>query len=54
MWYRALGVPSYGASGSFMKDSDDYSHGLNERYPLTNLEPAINYYLVLLKDLAAK
>jgi acetylornithine deacetylase/succinyl-diaminopimelate desuccinylase-like protein len=54
MWYRALGVPSYGASGSFMKDSDDYSHGLNERYPLVNVGPVINYYLVLLKDLAAK
>ena len=54
MWYRALGIPSYGASGTFMKDSDDFAHGLNERMPLINIKPAITYYLVLLKDLAAK
>lgn len=54
IWYRALGIPSYGASGTFIKDSDDYSHGLNERSPLINIKPAITYYLVLLRDLAAK
>jgi len=54
MWYRALGVPSYGASGSFIKDSDDYAHGLNERSPLINIRPAITYYLLLLRDIAAK
>ena len=54
MWYRALGVPSYGASGTFTKDSDDYSHGLNERSPLINIKPAITYYLLLFRDLAAK
>lgn len=54
MWYRALGVPSYGASGSFIKDSDDYAHGLNERSPLINIRPAITYYLLLFRDIAAK
>ncbi len=54
MWYRALGVPSYGASGNFMKDSDDYSHGLNERVPLGNIAPGIKYYDTLLRELASK
>lgn len=54
MWYRALGVPAYGASGTFMKDSDDYSHGLNERVPLANIGASITYYLILLKDLTSK
>ncbi|QKG72344.1 M20/M25/M40 family metallo-hydrolase [Erythrobacter mangrovi] len=54
MWYRALGVPSYGASGTFTKDSDDYSHGLNERMPIGNIDKSIDYYHVLLTELASK
>lgn len=52
MWYRALGVPSYGASPSFSKDSDDYAHGLNERVSLRNIGPGIAYYLSLFTDLS--
>ena len=52
MWYRALGVPSYGASATFSKDSDNYAHGLNERVALVNLRPSITYYLSLLTDLS--
>jgi carboxypeptidase PM20D1 len=54
MWYRAIGVPSYGASASFNKESDEYSHGLNERIPLSNIRPGITYYLSVLRDLASK
>ncbi|HQA17631.1 MAG TPA: M20/M25/M40 family metallo-hydrolase [Novosphingobium sp.] len=52
MWYRALGVPSYGASPTFSKDSEDYAHGLNERVRLSNIQPGINYYLTLLTQLS--
>jgi acetylornithine deacetylase/succinyl-diaminopimelate desuccinylase-like protein len=52
MWYRALGVPSYGASPTFSKDSEDFAHGLNERVPLSNIAPGINYYLSLFTDLS--
>lgn len=52
MWYRALGVPSYGASPLFSKDSDDYAHGLNERIALSNLGPAVGYYRSLFTDLS--
>jgi len=54
MWYRALGVPSYSASASMMKDSDEFAHGLNERLPLLNVRPGLTYYISLYKDLAAK
>ena len=54
MWYRALGVPSYGASSSFIKESDDFAHGLNERIPLLNLRPGVTYYLSVLTDLASE
>ncbi len=52
MWYRALGVPSYGASPVFSKDSEDFAHGLNERVPLSNVAPGISYYLSLFTDLS--
>ncbi|WP_374529110.1 M20/M25/M40 family metallo-hydrolase [Novosphingobium sp.] len=52
MWYRHVGVPSYGASPTFSKDSEDFSHGLNERVRLSNIAPGINYYLVLLTELS--
>ncbi len=52
MWYRALGVPSYGASPTAIKDSDDFAHGLNERVPLSNIKPGLTYYLSLFIDLS--
>jgi acetylornithine deacetylase/succinyl-diaminopimelate desuccinylase-like protein len=54
MWYRALGVPSYGASASFIKESDEFAHGLNERIPLLNVRPGITYYLSVLRNLASR
>jgi acetylornithine deacetylase/succinyl-diaminopimelate desuccinylase-like protein len=54
MWYRALGVPSYGASSSFIKESDEFAHGLNERIPLLNIRPGITYYRTVLTELASK
>ncbi|MBX3593488.1 M20/M25/M40 family metallo-hydrolase [Sphingomonas sp.] len=52
MHFRARGVPSYGISPIFMKDSDSFSHGLNERTPLSELGPSVTYYKRVLADLA--
>jgi len=52
MFFRALGVPSYGASPMFSKDSEDFSHGLNERTPVRNIAPGIVYYVSLITRLA--
>ncbi|MFN2472368.1 MAG: M20/M25/M40 family metallo-hydrolase [Sphingomicrobium sp.] len=52
MWFRYHHVPSYGASPVFMKQSDDFSHGLNERTPVAAIAPAVTYYLSLLCDLS--
>jgi acetylornithine deacetylase/succinyl-diaminopimelate desuccinylase-like protein len=49
---RPIGIPSYGASESFIKDSDDFSHGLNERLPVQSFYDGLDYWHVLLKDLA--
>jgi carboxypeptidase PM20D1 len=52
MWFRHAGVPSYGASPIFIKSSEDFSHGLNERTPVSNIRPAITYYLSLIPALS--
>jgi len=52
MWFRHKGVPSYGASPLFIKDSDEFAHGLNEREPIANIPPAIDYYLSLFTSLS--
>ena len=51
MWFRHRGVPSYGAGPIFIKDSEDFSHGLNERTPLANIPKAIDVYLILIPEL---
>lgn len=52
MWFRARGVPSYGISPMFMKASDSFAHGLNERAPLSEIGPSIVFYRGLLTELA--
>lgn len=52
MWFRSRNVASYGASPTFSKDSDDFSHGLNERAQVSNIAPGITYYLSLFTDLS--
>ncbi|WP_116092089.1 M20/M25/M40 family metallo-hydrolase [Sphingomonas crusticola] len=52
MWFRVRGVPSYGVAPIFLKDSDDFSHGLNERTQLSNIEPGVAYWKVLIKRLS--
>jgi len=51
LWFRIKGIPAYAASPVFIKNGEDFSHGLNERVPLSNIRPAIDYYLKLLPDL---
>ncbi len=51
MYFRRLGIPSYGASPVFSKDSEEFSHGLNERVRLENIRPGVTYFLSLLTDL---
>jgi carboxypeptidase PM20D1 len=52
MWFRHENVPSYGVSPIFMKTTDHFSHGLNERVPVADIPPSITYLLSLLTDLS--
>ena len=52
MFFRALGVPAYGVGGAFMKSSDDFAHGLNERVPVATIDGALFQWESILRDLA--
>jgi acetylornithine deacetylase/succinyl-diaminopimelate desuccinylase-like protein len=49
---RAAGIPTYGVSGLFLKESEDFSHGLDERIPVRSFEAEPGHWYVLLKALA--
>jgi carboxypeptidase PM20D1 len=52
MWFRGKGVPSYGVSPLFMKSSDSFAHGLNERIPVGEIAPAVTFYKAVITELA--
>lgn len=52
MHFRAQGVPSYGVSGLFMKDSDEFAHGLDERVPISAIDGALAHWDSVFKALA--
>lgn len=52
LYFRAKGVPSYGVSGLFMKPSDDFTHGLNERAPISAVAGALDHWHTLLTEIA--
>jgi acetylornithine deacetylase/succinyl-diaminopimelate desuccinylase-like protein len=54
VFYRAAGIPTYGVDGLFIKDSDDFSHGLNERVPAESFYNNLMHWRVLLTTLAGR
>lgn len=50
--FRALGVPSYGVAASFLRPEDDFSHGLDERLPLSTINPGLLLWHSLLTELS--
>jgi len=52
--FRAAGIPTYGVGGVFMRPKDDFSHGLNERIPVDGFYSSLDYWYLLLKDLAGR
>ncbi len=54
VYTRGMGVPTYGMSAGFIKDSDNYMHGLNERVPVKSFYDYLDFWYVLVKDLAGQ
>jgi acetylornithine deacetylase/succinyl-diaminopimelate desuccinylase-like protein len=49
---RGAGIPTYGVSGIFLKDSESFSHGLNERVPVRSFYRGLTHWYVLIEELA--
>jgi len=52
--YRAAGIPTYGVAGLFMRDKDQFAHGLNERVEVRNFFAGLEHWKILLDRLAGK
>jgi acetylornithine deacetylase/succinyl-diaminopimelate desuccinylase-like protein len=50
--YRNAGIPTYGVGGVFIKDSEEFAHGLNERIRVDAFYDALVYWRVLITSLA--
>jgi acetylornithine deacetylase/succinyl-diaminopimelate desuccinylase-like protein len=53
VFYRRGGIPTYGTSEVFIKSSDDYSHGFNERIPVQSFYDGLEFWYRLMKDFSA-
>ncbi len=50
--FRGAGIPTYGVSSLFMKEKDEFAHGLNERIPVAAFYAGLEHWYVLLTTLA--
>jgi acetylornithine deacetylase/succinyl-diaminopimelate desuccinylase-like protein len=49
---RAAGIPTYGVSGMFLKDSDNFAHGLDERMSVRAFDSGLTHWYELIQGLA--
>lgn len=52
IYFRSAGIPTYGTASSFLKDSDSFSHGLDERLPVASFYQDLQHWYLLLKAVA--
>ncbi len=53
MHFRKAGIPTWGVSGLFMNPDEMYAHGLNERVPIKAFYDALDYWSIILRELAS-
>jgi carboxypeptidase PM20D1 len=51
---RRAGIPTYGIMGLFMRDSDVFAHGLNERIPVRAFYDGPEYWHMVITELAGR
>jgi acetylornithine deacetylase/succinyl-diaminopimelate desuccinylase-like protein len=52
LFFRAAGIPTYGASEMFIRDEDLFMHGLNERNPVAAFYGGLGHWRALIEALA--
>ena len=53
-YVRIAGIPTYGVMGLFLREADDFAHGLNERVPVRSFFGALEHWYIILHDLAGR
>jgi acetylornithine deacetylase/succinyl-diaminopimelate desuccinylase-like protein len=51
---RIAGMPTYGVMGLFIREEDQFSHGLNERVPVSEFYGALEHWYRILQALAGQ
>jgi carboxypeptidase PM20D1 len=54
MHFRAAGIPTYGITGVFMKGSDGFAHGLNERIPVASFFDGLEFWKAVIHEVAGR
>lgn len=54
MHFRAAGIPTYGITGVFMKGSDGFAHGLNERIPVRSFFDGLEFWKAVIHEVAGR
>jgi acetylornithine deacetylase/succinyl-diaminopimelate desuccinylase-like protein len=54
LFFRAAGIPTYGVGAVFIRDEDEFSHGLNERVPVASFYSGLTHWRVLITELAGR
>ncbi|HSM06120.1 MAG TPA: M20/M25/M40 family metallo-hydrolase [Longimicrobiales bacterium] len=52
--FRAAGIPTYGIMGLFMKPSDQFAHGLNERVEVRSFFRGLEFWKAVIGELAGR
>ena len=52
MYFRAMGVPSYGVASLFMRAKDGFAHGLNERVPVAGIQASLDQWDRVIRTLS--
>jgi acetylornithine deacetylase/succinyl-diaminopimelate desuccinylase-like protein len=53
LYFRAAGIPTYGVGAAFIKESDSFAHGLNERLPVKSFYDDLQHWYLLVKAMSA-
>lgn len=52
--FREAGIPTYGIMGLFIKGSDEFAHGLDERVEVRTFFAALEFWKAIIDDLAGR
>ena len=54
VFFRGAGIPTYGVGEAFMREEDEFSHGLNERNPTASFYNGLKHWRTLVTTLAGR